>query len=83
MGLAYIDYLHPEQQMFNKGIVSITVANPYKGYGVNLRFNNFISLDAQNVIHYSQDNAFHLVPYLPYVSVIASRYLSHNQIGLR
>ncbi len=83
MGLAYIDYHDPEQQMFNKGIVSITVANPSKGYGVDLRFNNYISLDAQNIIHYNNDNAFHLVPYPHYISVIASGYLLNNQIGLR
>jgi hypothetical protein len=83
LDLSFVTYRQPEQKYYNKSLWTINLANPVKGYGVNLRQYNNVKNDAQHWIHWSIINAYHISPYDDFLAVSGRYYYSQSTIGLR
>lgn len=83
LDLSYVSYRRPEQKYYNKSLWTINLANPVKGYGINVRQYNNVKNDAQHLIHWSIINAYHMSPYDDYLSVGGQYYYGQTEIGLR
>lgn len=83
LDLAFVNYNNTEQKYYNKSVWSLTIANPEKGFGVNINRYNHTNWDVQHLIHFSIYNSYHLVPYDDYYSVSAVYYHNYTNIGLR
>lgn len=80
---AFVNYQKKEQRFYNKSMFTLNIANPVKGYGINLRFYNKIKWDIQHLIHWGIFNSYHIVPYKAHISVNGTYYLSRTTIGLK
>jgi len=63
--LAFNDYHEPWQREFNRSQYDLTLANPFRGYGLQLQWYNSVRADLQHDIHTAVLDAYHLVPYSP------------------
>ena len=83
LDLAFVNYNKPEEKYYNKSLWSLTIANPEKGFGININRYNYTNWDIQHLIHFSIFNSYHLVPYDDYFSVSGIYYHNYTNIGLR
>jgi hypothetical protein len=81
--LNYMTYQDPDQKYYNKSLLSVSAGNPSQGYEAKINSYNSVSLDFQHFIHSNLFNAFHMVPYKPYVSVSGSYHNTYTQIGFK
>lgn len=77
--LAFNDYHDPEQRQFNRSQFDLTLANPFKGYGLQVQWYNSIKADLQHDIHTSVLDAYHMVPYTPPYWTIGLTYYGITQ----
>jgi hypothetical protein len=80
---AYVNYKKQEQRFYNKSMITLNVANPVKGYGINTKLYNKTNWDVQHLIHWSIFNSYHIVPYKEHVSVSATYYNTQTTMGLK
>ncbi|MGG9962727.1 polymorphic toxin type 23 domain-containing protein [Ferruginibacter sp. SUN106] len=80
---AYVNYKKTAQRFYNKSLFTLTVANPVKGCGVNVKLYNKTKWDVQHLIHWSIYNSYHIVPYKEHLSFSGTYYLSQTTIGLK
>jgi hypothetical protein len=80
---AYVNYKDTIQRFYNKSLFTLNIANPVKGYGVNVKLYNRTKWDVQHLIHWSIYNSYHIVPYKEHVSLAGNYYLSRTTIGLK
>jgi hypothetical protein len=80
---AFVNYKQEEQRFYNKSLWSLNIANPVKGYGVNLRQYNKVNWDVQHLIHWAIFNSYHVVPYKEHFSVNGDYYFSNTSIGIK
>ena len=83
LDLAFVNYNKPEEKYYNKSVWSLTIANPEKGFGININRYNYTNWDVQHLIHFSIFNSFHLVPYDDHFSISGIYYHNYTNIGLR
>ena len=83
LDLSFVSYRQPEQKYYNKSLWTVNLANPVKGYGINLRQYNDIKTDAQHRIHWSIINAYHMSPYEDYIAISGQYYYGQTKIGVR
>jgi hypothetical protein len=80
---AYVNYKKTAQRFYNKSMFTLNLANPVKGYGVNVKLYNKTKWDVQHLIHWSIYNAYHIVPYKEHLSLSGTYYFSQTTIGLK
>ncbi|GAB2811450.1 polymorphic toxin type 23 domain-containing protein [Ferruginibacter profundus] len=80
---AYVNYKKTEQRYYNKSLFTLNIANPVKGYGINVKLYNKTKWDVQHLIHWSIYNSYHIVPYKEHLSFSGTYYLSQTTIGLK
>ena len=80
---AYVNYKKEEQRFYNKSMFTLNIANPVKGFGLNVKLYNKTKWDVQHLIHWSIFNSYHIVPYKEHVSFAGTYYLSQTTIGLK
>ncbi|MGC4103419.1 polymorphic toxin type 23 domain-containing protein [Ferruginibacter sp.] len=80
---AYVNYKKTAQRFYNKSLFVLNVANPVKGYGVNVKLYNKTKWDVQHLIHWSIYNSYHIVPYKEHLSFSGVYYLVHSTAGLK
>lgn len=80
---AYVNYKKTGQRFYNKSMFTLNVANPVKGYGVNVKLYNKTKWDVQHLIHWSIYNSYHIVPYKEHLSFSGIYYLSQTSVGLK
>jgi len=80
---AYVNYKKTAQRFYNKSLFTLNVANPVKGYGVNVKLYNKTKWDVQHLIHWSIYNSYHVVPYKEHISLSGVYYYSQTTIGLK
>ncbi len=78
---AYVNYKKEAQRFYNKSVFTLNVANPVKGYGMNVRLYNKTKWDVQHLIHWSIYNSYHIIPYKEHFSLNGTYYLSQTTIG--
>jgi len=83
LDLSFVSYRQPEQKYYNKSLWTVNLANPVKGYGINLCQYNNVSNDAQHLIHWSVFNAYHTSPYEDFIAISGQYYYGQSNIGLR
>jgi hypothetical protein len=83
MKLAYVNYKKDEQKFYNRSLWSLNIANPSKGFGMNLRTFNYVDQDIQHKIHWGLSDSYHMVPYKAQWVVNAGYYSAYNKTGLR
>jgi len=82
--LAYNDYHLTDQIEFNRSQYDLTLANPYRGYALQVQWYNSVGADLQHDIHTAVLDAYHLVPYQPdYWTVGFSYFLGTQQNGIK
>jgi len=77
--LAFMDYHDPEQKQFNRSMFDLSLANPFRGYGVELEQYNSVHMDLQHDIHTAVLDTYHMVPYTPVYWTIGFTYFGANQ----
>jgi Bacterial toxin 23 len=80
---AFVNYKKTAQRFYNKSVISLNVANPVKGYGVNAKLYNKTKWDVQHLIHWSIFNSYHIVPYKEHLSFAATYYTVQTTVGLK
>lgn len=80
---AYVNYKKKEQRFYNKSMFTLNLANPVKGYGLNVKLYNKTKWDVQHLIHWSIFNSYHIVPYKEHLSISGTYYLSQTKVGLK
>lgn len=80
---AFVNYKKQAQRFYNKSMFTLNVANPVKGYGVNVKLYNKTKWDVQHLIHWSIFNSYHIVPYKEHLSFSGTYYYSQTTIGLK
>jgi Bacterial toxin 23 len=83
LDLAFVNYNNTEEKYYNKSLWSLNIANPERGFGINLNRYNYLNWDIQDLIHFSIFNSYHLVPYNDYFSISGIYYFDYTNIGLR
>ncbi len=83
MHLAYVNYKKEEQKFYNRSLWSLNIANPSRGFGINLRTFNYVDQDIQHKIHWGLADSYHMVPYKAQWVVNGSYYKAYNTTGLR
>jgi hypothetical protein len=80
---AFVNYKKKEQRFYNKSMFTLNLANPVKGYGLNVKLYNKTKWDVQHLIHWSIFNSYHIVPYKEHLSISGTYYLSQTKVGLK
>ncbi len=80
---AFVNYKKQGQRFYNKSMLTLNVANPVKGYGINTKVYNKINWDIQHLIHWSIFNSYHIVPYKEHLSFNGTFYNNQTTIGLK
>lgn len=83
LNLAYVNYRNKEQHKYNRSLWVLNLANPSRGFGINLRTYNYIDQDIQHKIHWGLSDAYHISPYPAYWGINASYYYSGTKFGIR
>jgi Bacterial toxin 23 len=80
---AFVNYKKKGQRFYNKSMFTLNLANPVKGYGINIKLYNKTKWDVQHLIHWSLFNSYHIVPYKEHVSFNGSWYFSQLNAGVK
>jgi hypothetical protein len=83
LDLAFVNYNNAQEKYYNKSLWSLNIANPERGFGININRYNYTNWDIQDIIHFSIFNSYHLVPYGDYFSISGIYYYDYTNIGLR
>lgn len=82
--LAFMDYQDPGQKQFNRSLFDLTIANPVKGYALQVQQYNSVRLDLQHDIHTTVLDTYHMVPYTPLNYTLGFTYFgAYQQTGNR
>lgn len=80
---AFVNYKKTAQRFYNKSMITLNLANPVKGYGINAKLYNQTKWDVQHLIHWSIFNSYHIVPYKEHISLAGTYYVSQTTVGLK
>jgi hypothetical protein len=83
MYFAFMDYHDPQQQFFNRSLFDLVLANPFRGYGLQIENYNSVAWDLQHAIHTTVLDTYHMVPYPEYFTIGVTYYGAYQQTGLR
>jgi hypothetical protein len=80
---AFVNYKKRSQRFYNKSMFTLNLANPVKGYSLNIKLYNKTKWDVQHLIHWSIFNSYHIVPYKEHISLSGVYYFSQLKTGLK
>lgn len=81
--LNFMSYHDTTQQLYNKSLWSLNLASTPRGLGIKFYSYNSVKCDVQHWIHWSMNNAYHMVPYQPHWGMSGSYFTSNTKLGFQ